>query len=101
MLKVYTFVMDWFPFILLSVGAVAVATILRKILLRDKKSDPAASIIVFQFLGAGIFLILVLHKGFVLPPITTYPLNFLLLAAAYSIGNLLVFKALKHIEASE
>ena len=93
--------MQWFYLALLSVVAAAVANVLRKVLLKDKQTDPVATIIVYQLMGAAAVFLFVLPHGFVLPPITTYPGNFLLQASFAAFANLLLFKALKYIEASE
>ncbi len=82
--------MQWFYLALLSVVAAAVANVLRKVLLKDKQTDPVATIIVYQLMGAAAVFLFVLPHGFVLPPITTYPGNFLLQASFAAFANLLL-----------
>lgn len=69
--------------------------------MRDDKSDPHAYSILFQLLGGAIVGVFAFSQGFVMPPISSYPLNFLLLAVLYGSGTLCLFYAYKHMEASE
>ena len=70
--------MDWFTLTLLSVLGTTLANIFRKVAMKDDKSDVLASSIIFQLLGAGIIGSVAMIHGFVFPPISSYPLNFLL-----------------------
>lgn len=93
--------MSWFVLALIYVFLASFANILRKILLRDDKIDAFASAIIFQYLGgiiAGIFAVI---HGFVLPPLSTYPLNFLLTTVLWGLATLCMFKAYQEIEISE
>lgn len=93
--------MSWFVLSLISVVLAAISNILRKILLRDDKSDAVGSAIIFQFMGSLIVSIFAIFHGFILPPITKYPLNFLLEASLWGTSTLMLFKAYQYIEASE
>lgn len=93
--------MTWFIFALISVLAIAVANIYQKIAMREEESDPLAASIFFQFILAGMTGIFALFYGFQAPPISQFPLNFIISAVFYAIGTLLIFKAIKEIEASE
>ncbi|MBI5123203.1 hypothetical protein HZA75_05080 [Candidatus Roizmanbacteria bacterium] len=68
--------MTWLYYIILSIFAGSIANLLNKILMKDDKSDPMLSSILFQFLLAFFFFLLSLIKGFVMPSIFIYPLNF-------------------------
>lgn len=93
--------MNWLFFALLSVSLYSVSALLQKVIMQDDKSDAHAYSIVFQILGAILVGLFSLTQGFVLPPISTYPLNFLLLAVLYGTGTLCLFNAYKYLEASE
>lgn len=93
--------MTWFYFVILSITAGSIANLLNKVLMKDDKSDPMLSSIFFQFLLAFFFFFLSLIKGFVMPPIFIYPLNFILNGFLYGLGTFFTFKALKYIEVSE
>lgn len=93
--------MTWLYYIVLSIFAGSIANLLNKILMKDDKSDPMLSSILFQFLLTFFFLLLSLIKGFVMPPIFVYPLNFILNGFLYGLGTFFIFKALKYIEVSE
>src|ERR1700722_10657110 len=93
--------MSWFILSLIYVFLGSFANILRKILLRDDKSDAIGSAILFQLMGAVIIGIIAYVHGFILPPIQTYSLNFLFTAGFWGLSTLTVFKAYQYIEASE
>jgi drug/metabolite transporter (DMT)-like permease len=93
--------MPWFALTIFSVLFFSVASLLQKVLMKDDKSDPHAYSIVFQILGGILVGALALWRGFVMPPIAQFPINFLLLTVLYGSGTLFLFKAFKYIEASE
>lgn len=93
--------MSWFALSLIYVLLASVANILRKIMLRDDRSDAIGSAIIFQFLGAAIVAVFALWHGFIFPPIREYPLNFFLNASLWGLSTLWLFKAYQYIEASE
>jgi bacterial/archaeal transporter family protein len=93
--------MSWFILALLYVLLASFANILRKILLRDDRNDLYASAIVFQFLGGIIAGIVAFIHGFVPPPFSIYPLNFLLTTVLWGFATICMFKAYQEIEASE
>lgn len=93
--------MTWFLFVILSISAGSIANLLNKVLMKDNKSDPVMSSILFQFILGSIFLLLAIFFGFKMPPIATYPINFILSGVLYGVGTLFSFKALKYIEVSE
>lgn len=93
--------MSWFLFSLAYVFLASFANIFRKVLIRDNRGDVYASAIVFQFLGGIISGIFALIHGFVLPPLSTYPINFFLTMVLWGAATITLFKAYEAIEASE
>lgn len=93
--------MAWLAYALLSVFLFSITSLFQKVLMKDEQSDAHTYSIVFQIIGAAIVTIIAAINGFVMPPITQYPINFFLLAALYGLGTLCVFNAFKYIEASE
>lgn len=93
--------MSWLIFIVVYVFAIAVANILRKVLVEDKRSDAIASAIIFQFLGTAIVAVVALIHGFKMPPITEHPLNFIFQACLWGLSTASLFKAYQYSEASE
>lgn len=93
--------MEWFVFAMISVGTLALSNLLQRVLMKDKKSDPVTYGLTFQFICAFLIALFALWKGFVMPPISEFPFNFALMAIAYGTSTILLFNALKSIEASE
>jgi len=93
--------MSWFVLAVLSIIAASIANILNKILMDEGKSDAMLSSIIFQLTLTFFFVIIAIFKGFVMPPIWQYPLNFALAGFFYGMGTYCIFKALKYIESSE
>ena len=93
--------MHWLFFAAISIFFLSIANVLQRVLMKEDKSDPTAYSIVFGFLLTAIIGSISLIKGFQMPPITQYPLQFLLVGVLYGFGTVFVFKALKHIGASE
>ncbi|MDO8487239.1 MAG: DMT family transporter [Candidatus Curtissbacteria bacterium] len=93
--------MSWIVLALASVIFFSISALLQKVLMKNDKSDPYAYSIMFQFLIWAVAATVVLWTGFVMPPIKTYPLNFLFSSVMYGLGTICAFKALKYIEASE
>lgn len=93
--------MHWIFFALVDVFGMAVANIIRRIIMKDDKSDAYSSVIFFQLLGFILILIVTLFRGFVMPPIATYPLNFLAEAILWGLSSYCLFKAFQFLEASE
>jgi drug/metabolite transporter (DMT)-like permease len=93
--------MSWFVLSIIYVLFASIANILRKMLLRDEKSDAVGPAIIFQVMGSVIIAVFAFWHGFVFPPITKYPINFFLLASLWGLATLCLFKAYQYIEASE
>ena len=93
--------MHWFTYAVLSVVGTAVSNILRRILMKDNKSDAIASATIYQILGTAIIGTFAFLNGFRLPPIAEYPLNFFLQGTLWGIATFCLFKATHYIEASD
>ena len=93
--------MNWLSFAIISVLGAAISNVLRRVVMKGDKSDALASTILFQFLGFAMILIFTLFHGFVLPPLSTYPLNFIAEGVLWGLSSLFIFKAAKTLEASE
>lgn len=93
--------MNWFYLTLIDVLGAATANIFRRVAMKDDKSDAIASTIVFQLIGTFIVAVIVLFRGFHLPPIKEYPLNFILQGVFWGSASYCIFKASRSIEASE
>lgn len=93
--------MNWQIFLTISVLSTAASTLVQRVLLRKKRTDPIALSIVFQLLG-GVFVgTYALLKGFQIPHILPVLPNFFLMPILYGSANIFLFYALKYIEASE
>jgi drug/metabolite transporter (DMT)-like permease len=93
--------MTWFPLAVISVITDSTATITQRILMKSVKSDPVAYMIIFQFLTSALIgLYLLMTGSFQLPPTIPYA-NMFLSGILISVASLYLFKALKHLEASE
>lgn len=93
--------MPWIVFALASVFLFSISTLIQRVLMKDDKSDAHAYSIVFQILGAVVVGAFAFYRGFVMPPISQYPINFLLLTVLYGAGTYCLFNAFKYLEASE
>jgi drug/metabolite transporter (DMT)-like permease len=93
--------MSWFFLAILYVFLGSFANILRKILLRDDKSDALGLAIIFQLMAGIIIGIVAFWHGFIFPSLQLYPLNFLFAAVLWGFATLTIFKAYQYIEASE
>ncbi|MBI3486239.1 EamA family transporter [Candidatus Daviesbacteria bacterium] len=93
--------MTWLYLALLSVLGTTLSNIFRKVALKNDQTDPYLSAIIFQFLGALMVGVIAFSRGFVLPPITKYPVNFLLNGILWGIATSLLFKTYQYLDASE
>lgn len=93
--------MPWIILVLASVLLFSLASVLQRVLMKDKHQDAYASSILFQLLGAVVLGVVAHTQGFVWPPLSQYPIHFLLLAGLYGAGTLCLFNAYKYLEASE
>lgn len=93
--------MLWFYLTLFSILGISIANIFRRIAMKNDANDAVASTVVFQFIGAIIIGFFAAWHGFILPPITKYPLNFILQAVLWGSASMFLFKASSYLEASE
>jgi len=93
--------MSWFILIMISVFSLSITNLLQRVLMKDKKSDPVAYGLAFQWLSAFLIGIYAFWNGFVLPPVRELPFNFILSAVSFGFGTIILFKALKTTEVSE
>jgi len=91
--------MTWIFYAIIAVFTFSFINIIRRIIIKDE--DPISYSIVLQLSGALLALLFATWKGFEMPPIKEYPLNFALVGILYAISTLFSFKALKLIEASQ
>jgi drug/metabolite transporter (DMT)-like permease len=87
--------------ILISVFSVSISNLLKRVLMKDEKSDPFIFGFFFQFICSLLLFLFAFSRGFVFPPIWDLPFNFLLLAVLYAAFTIYLFKAFKTIQASE
>ncbi|OGY62103.1 MAG: hypothetical protein A3G58_00810 [Candidatus Colwellbacteria bacterium RIFCSPLOWO2_12_FULL_46_17] len=92
--------MNWLVLSIISVVMLSVSNLLRRVLMKDEKSDVMAYSFVFQILCALLVGLFAFAYDFVAPPIREFPLNFALTGVLYAAGTILLFKAYKTTEAS-
>jgi len=68
--------------------------------MKNDKSHAVAYSSVFQLLGGSLILAAAFVNGFVMPPISAYPVNFALMVLLYTGSMFFLFKALQTTEAS-
>lgn len=93
--------MTWLTLALIGILSVSVANLFQKLAMKKEESDPVISTIAFQFITAIFAFIFSGIEGFKLPPVSLIFPNFLISTVFYGFGTLLIFKAIKEIEASE
>lgn len=93
--------MDWFVFAISSVLLFSLASILRRVVMKDENIDVIASAIVFQFLGAVLIGIFAFSQGFIPPSITEYFVNYFLVGFLWAMATVCQFQAYRYLEASE
>ncbi len=93
--------MSWFIFALLCVFFVSFANIIRKVLMKDDKSDPFSYAVIFHFLIGVINLIFALIVGFRFPEFNLNLIFLFLSAALWGGCSIFIFKALQLLESSE
>lgn len=93
--------MDWIVFSIGSVLLFSLSSILRRVIMKDDKTDAIASSIVFQFLGAILIGIFAFSQGFVIPPLSGYYINYFLVGFLWGLATFFQFKAYHYLEASE
>lgn len=92
---------SWQFLVGISITCLAFGTLLQRVLSQDDKSDPVAYAIVFQILVAMLIGIFAFFHGFHMPNLLAFLPNILVMMVLYAISNVMTFKALSLIEASE
>ncbi|MEK7577470.1 MAG: EamA family transporter [Patescibacteria group bacterium] len=92
--------MNWIFFALVNVVAISIASLYQKMAMREEKSDPIVSAIVFQLLTGVCYAVFAWYKGFNLPSVSLVP-YFIGTMILYAAGTIFFFRAIKKIEASE
>lgn len=93
--------MSWFFLALISVLGVAIANVLRRVLMKGDETDPYAYTIVFQSLLAILPIPIAIVHGFYFPHLNIYSLFFIVAAALWGAATFFIFKAVHLLEASE
>ena len=93
--------MGWQVLLIISIVTYALSVILQRILLANNKTDPVALAIVFQLFTGLLIAIYAFINGFHLPNFSSNLHNFIYMIFLYTFSNILIFKSLKLIEASE
>lgn len=95
------FFASWQFLIGISILCIAVGTLFQRTLLKDEKSDPIAYSVIFQLVVAALVAVFAFIHGFHIPNIVRLWPNFLAMTFLYAVTNILTFKSLSLIEASE
>ncbi len=93
--------MSWQILVTISVLTYSISVILQRLLLKNNKVDSVAFSIVFQLFTGVLILGYALVRGFSTPDLFPLLPNLILMVILYGLGNVLIFKALKAVEASE
>lgn len=92
--------MDWYLLAIISVIASSLTGIIRKKLV-IKEVNSIQTIIIFQLLCALVIFFPAIYFGFEMPPISEYPINFILQGILWGSSSIFLFLAYKKLEASE
>lgn len=94
--------MSWLILILISVVLSSFVSILQRIMLKDKDSDPFIYSVVFQLIVACLIGVFAFLTGkLVFSNMSSIVVNLLLMTVLYGLGNIFIFKSLKQTEASK
>src|SRR3989344_2778709 len=94
--------MSWLLLILISVVLSSFVSILQRIMLKDKDSDPFIFSVVFQLIVAGLIGAFALSTGkLVFSNMSNILVNLIFMTVLYGLGNIFIFKSLKQTEASK
>ena len=93
--------MSWLFLTVSSVVIASIASILQKVLMGGDKSDPYSYAILFHFLLGFLVLVLALWSGANLSLFSGNVLMLLVASALWGVTQVLLFKALQMLEASE
>lgn len=92
--------MTWVFFVLTSVVFLSLTNILQRALMKKQDSNPIVYATIFQLFCTLIVGSIAFARGFIMPPVSEFPFNFLLLALLYAGMNFFLFKAYQTTEAS-
>lgn len=93
--------MSWQALLAISIVANVGWALFQRYLISKEKTDPIALAIIFQLLTGFLIFLYTLLVGFRLPTLSIVWLNLLAMPVIYLVSNVLNFRALKLIEASE
>lgn len=94
--------MNWLLLTLVSALSISASRILQKFVLKNESSNPFAFSFVIQLLVAVIYFVGAQVTGtFEVPDLSSVLPNIVAMTLLYGVGNILIFKAFKLIEASE
>lgn len=94
--------MPWQVWILISVVLFSLSSIIQRWMLKENNSRPIAYAIVFQlFIGALVSGFALLTNQWQWPNFQPIWLNVVIMVVLYTLANIFIFTALKHIESSK
>lgn len=94
--------MSWLLLILISIVLTSFVSILQRIMLKDKDSDPFIYSVVFQLIVAGLIGVFAFStEKLVFGNMSNIAVNLFFMTVLYGLGNIFIFKSLKQTEASK
>jgi len=94
--------MSWLTLTFISAVALAISTLVERVLMQDEQSDPVAYGFIFQIItGTLIFIYAIFTTGFQIPNLTPLIPNLILTGILYALANYTLFKAFQTTQASE
>lgn len=93
--------MLWFYLVIINILFLSISTLLQKILMKEKDSDPYVYALTFQLTVTIVVSIYAFWEGFHLPNLIPLLPNLGLLVVLYGFANVVLFKAFQLSEASE
>lgn len=92
--------MEWYWYVILNVCIFSLATLYQRIILKDSR-DPVVVYIINGLMAGFMLLAFGLYHGFTVPDFSKISLNLILMSVLIGTGNILIFRGLKKVEASE
>jgi drug/metabolite transporter (DMT)-like permease len=92
--------MSWQILVAIATITYSISVVLQRVLMKDENSDPIAFSIAFQLMVGIITGIYAIIHGFRLPNLVPFLPNLFLMTLLYGLGNILIFKSLKTVDAS-
>jgi len=93
--------MLWFYLVISSVLLASVSTLLQKVLMKEKESNPYVYALTFQLVVTGVVSIYAIWEGFHLPNLIPLLPSIGLMVVLYGFANVVLFKAFQLSDASE